>query len=158
MTGPEPTDGPAAEESRRPGMTLAEEDLVINTELVETGRARLVKRVEVETVTRTFELRREFLEIERLDPARSTEPDPSPTKGGPVVLESGPMAPGSMQGGSIEIVLMQEEALITTQLVPRERVRLTKQVVAENRTIDADLSSERVDLEQRPSSDGSTTD
>ena len=58
--------------------------------------------------------------------------------------------PGTPSAGTVEIVLMQEEALITTQLVPRERVRLTKQVVTEARVVDADLRVERVDLEQRP--------
>ena len=45
---------------------------------------------------------------------------------------------------------MQEEAIITTQLVPRERVRLIKQIVTEERTVDADLQVEHVDLAQRP--------
>jgi stress response protein YsnF len=73
------------------------------------------------------------------------------------VIETGLLAPGSMQNGTVEIVLMQEEALITTEMVPRERVRLTKQVTTENRTIDADLTIERADLEQRPSAERETT-
>lgn len=134
--------------------TLSEEELVINTELVETGRVRLTKRIHVETVTRTFELRREILEIERLD---QTSPErersdlaAAETETETAVLKSGPLAPGSLMEGSIEIVLMQEEALVSKQMVPRERVRLTKDVVTEIHTIDAELSSERADLEQRP--------
>jgi stress response protein YsnF len=143
-------------------MTLSEEELVINTELVESGRARLIKRVEVETVTRTIELRREVLEIERLDPTPqhgATAPPDAGAAGSSDVLETGPLATGSLQEGSLEIVLMQEEALITTQMVPRERVRLTKHVVAEGQPIEVDLRTERVDLEQRtPPRDGKAPD
>ena len=56
-------------------MIRSEEELLITTELVETGRARLIKRVETETVTRTIELRREVLYIERIDPEPAA-PDP----------------------------------------------------------------------------------
>jgi stress response protein YsnF len=138
-----------------PSMTLAEEELVINTVLVETGRVRLRKRVQVETVTRTFELRREVLEIEHLDRLPGAERDPSEEGGEagaavPAVLQDGPLAPGSLREATVEILLMQEEAVVTTQLVPRERVRLTKRVVTEDHTVDADLASERADLEERP--------
>lgn len=151
------SDGSPVGEDTNPGMTSSEEELVVSTELVETGRARLIKRVEVETVTRTIELRREILEIERLDPMPAGEgaevaPDgPGAGGWGPAVLDDGPLAPGSLQPGVLEIVLMQEEALITTQMVPRERVRLAKEVVAADQPVEADLRVERVDLEQRRS-------
>lgn len=156
MTEPYASDGHSPDAERRDSrMTLSEEELVIDTELVETGRARLVKRVEVETVTRTIELRREVLEIERLDPTPDTQAGATALEAGAAgswgVLETGPLAPGSLQEGTVEILLMQEEALITTQMVPRERVRLTKHVVAEGQPIDANLRAERVDLEQRSS-------
>jgi hypothetical protein len=48
MTGPQPSD---VEETRTPEIILSSEELVIDTQLVESGRARLVKRVQVETVT-----------------------------------------------------------------------------------------------------------
>jgi stress response protein YsnF len=136
------------------GIARSEEELRIATELVETGRARLVKRVESETVTRTIELRREVLQIERL-PASAEGDSPAPGSDEMVeadlpVIQTGPLAAGSFQHGTVEVVLMQEEALITTQMVPRERVRLTKQIVTEQRTVDADLQAERVELEQRP--------
>ena len=53
---------------------------------------------------------------------------------------------------------MQEEAVITSQMVPRERVRLSKQVITEERTVDADLQVERVDLEQTSSALTGETD
>jgi stress response protein YsnF len=151
MTDP----NPAEPEPAGPEMILSQDELVVNTELVESGRARLVKRVQVETVTRTIELRREVLEIEYLEPAHNGEArevDLSPGDGAAgvsEVLESGLLAPGSWQEGVREIVLMQEEALITTQLVPRERVRLTKRVVTEDHAIEAELRGERADVEQR---------
>jgi stress response protein YsnF len=164
VTDPEsPNRDLSAEGPAGPGLTLSEEELVINTELMESGRARLIKRVEVETVTRTFELRREVLEVERLDPlpdgqsGGAASPDDGPAGSAPDVLQSGPLAPGSLQEGVLEIVLMQEEALITTQLVPRERVRLTKHVVAEDHQVQADLSAERVDLEERGAAADTTT-
>jgi stress response protein YsnF len=155
MTEPYSSGGDSPDEKRRDGMTLSEEELVINTELVESGRARLIKRVEVETVTRTIELRREVLEIERLDPTpqpgATAPPDAGAAGSASGVLETGPLAPGSLREGTVEIVLMQEEALVTTQMVPRECVRLTKHVIAEGQPIEANLRTERVDLEQRPS-------
>ena len=144
------------DETHAGGMIRSEEELLITTELVETGRARLIKRVETETVTRTIELRREVLYIERIDPEPAA---PDPDGSGETVPSSiearavqqaGPLAAGSFEAGSVEIVLMQEEAIITTQLVPRERVRLIKQIVTEERTVDADLQVEHVDLAQRP--------
>jgi stress response protein YsnF len=137
-------------------LVLSEDELVVNKEVVETERTRLVKRVEVETVTRTFELRREVLEIERLESthgegdseASQAEADDDADAVENSTFEAGVLAPGSFDEGTVEIVLMQEEALITTRLVPRERVRLAKQVVTETRAVDADLRSEEVELAQ----------
>ncbi len=144
--GSEPTTTPS-------GLIRSEEELVVTTELVVTGHARLVKRVEVETVTRTIELRREVLEIERLDtPEEAGSPGgPASTSSPGAVSEvpSGPLVAGSFTEAVVEIVLMQEEALITTEMVPRERIRLSKRVLTEERVVEADLQVERFDLEER---------
>jgi stress response protein YsnF len=137
------------------GIIRSEQELVATTETVHTGRARLVKRVEVDTITRTIEVRREILAIEHLD-ADAPDAGPSPTgtsEGQPQLYEihAGPLAPGSFEEGIVEIVLMQEEVELTTRAVPRERVRLNKQVITENRIVDADLLKERVELDQQPS-------
>jgi stress response protein YsnF len=147
---PEPRSEAAQHDAERPepGLTLSEEELAVTTRLVESGRVRLVKRIEVETVTQTVELRREVLEVERLGPGQaSTEPLEGSSAD---LLLDGILASGSLQEGAVEIVLMQEEATISTRLVPRERVRLSKTVVREDRPIEAEILSEHADVEEGP--------
>jgi stress response protein YsnF len=149
MTDAHTPDRDDSSESAGPDMILSGDELVIDTELVEVGRVRLVKRVQVETVTRTIELRREILEIQRFEPVVPGQDagTPAPNEDTIEAMQTGPMASGSLEEGIVEIVLMQEEAVITTRTIPKERVRIRKHVSSRARTIDADLRVERADLE-----------
>jgi uncharacterized protein (TIGR02271 family) len=115
-------------------MVRSEEELVVTKRTVPRERVRFVKRIVTETVTRTVEVRREELHVERLPPDAAAPP--GDTSGTPFAEE--PM----------EIILMEEEVVITTRVVPRERVRLIRETVVGEEKLTAALRSERVELER----------
>ena len=122
----------------------SEEELQVSTTTRPAGRARLVKRIVTEEVTITVPLRREVLELVSDDVA----PEALPGAGTTVSEPFAPMA-------DLELVLYEEVVEYSKRIVPKERVRLVKQVVEELVDVRADLRKERVDVEQ---SDGRTDD
>lgn len=90
------TDGPAT-------VVRSEEELVIGRERVAHERVRLVKRVVTETVTQTFEVRREELHVERLPLAGVRDNDASATTGADVPVVGAtpgqPATPPAASGG-----------------------------------------------------------
>lgn len=157
-----------------PEMVRSEEELTFTTQAVARERVRLVKRIVTDTVTRTVEVRREELHIERLpaDPAAAenetetetgtgTGPGPGPTATTPPARLRAGLS--SLQqrirprGGEVsvgspfaederEIVLYEEEVVVTKRIVPRERIRLRREAVVEHREVQAQARSERVEL------------
>ena len=131
-------------------MTRSEERLVASTEVYESGRARLHKYVVTEQVQITVEVRREELRIERepiADFERKLVEDPD-VFGHPGQFD-GP------DGGVIfDVTLHEERPIITTEIVPVERVRLTKLVYAEQHIASGQIRKERIeaDLPGRPPS------
>ena len=116
-------------------VTRSEEQLRIYTRRRETRRARLVKDVEVETQTRTVEVRHERVRVE-IKPIVEGDSGRSPSTA------------GSAAGGEGWLVLYDEEVVVQTRWVPRERVRLTTRTVTEDREISEDLRSERIELDE----------
>ena len=108
----------------------AEEDLVIGRVRVPTERVRVRKVIETEQVTMTVNVRREVLVVER---ERIAGADPV---AGPPVDEP-----------PLEIVLHVEEPVVSTRVVPAERVRVVKHRVAEQRQIVDELRKEQVVFE-----------
>jgi stress response protein YsnF len=98
-------------------------------------RSRLVKRVVTEQVTITVPVRREVLELvhEELPPGAQVE--------GASAGE--PFAPVPDQ----EFVLYAEVVDYTTRVVPKERVRLVREVVPEVVDLTVDLRREHVEAE-----------
>jgi stress response protein YsnF len=170
-----------------PSVVRSEEELTVEKRTVARERVRLVKRVVTETVTRTVEVRREELHIERLSP----ETDLSQPGDVPAGHDPGSDAVGGRQdaggrlasltdrlpeavgvrlaslrragegarerlGGPrdafaedvIDIVLMQEEVVVSKRVVPRERIRLRRETVTDQRQITDALRRERVELDQ----------
>ncbi|WP_305790230.1 YsnF/AvaK domain-containing protein [Symbioplanes lichenis] len=129
-------------------MTRSEERLVAGTEVHETGRARLRKHVVTEDVQITVQVRREELRLERIpvgEHARTPVADPDAI--GTVEEFGGP------DGGVIfEVVLHEERPVVTTEVVPVERVRLSKLVETENHIATGEVRKERIeaDLPGRP--------
>lgn len=120
-----------------PEVVRSEEVLQVGTRTVVSGRVRLRKRVVVETVTQTVELRREELVVEQetfddLDGPSTADVDE---------------ADGVELAESLhEIVLHAERAVITKLVVPVERIRLRTHVVTGEAVITEDLRQEHVDV------------
>ncbi len=125
-----------------PAMVRSQEEFRISKTAVPRERVRLIKRVVTETVTRTFEVRREELEIERLP----VEPQLDGVAGEGLAPPSG--SGRHFVDSEEEIVLMEEEVVVTKRVVPRERVRLVTRTVVEDRQVSGELAREEVELEQ----------
>ncbi len=124
-------------------MTRSEEQLVVSTELWETGRARLRKFVVTENVQITVPIRREGIRLER---------EPIPEGSRPAVADPDVFGPAEVFGGKdggviFEVTLHQERPLVTTEIVPVERVRLTKVVETEDQVITGEVRKERLETE-----------
>lgn len=92
-------------------------------------RVRLVRHIVTEQVTQVVERRREELRVERV----------------PVV--DGTPADAVAAPGPLEMVLHEEEVVITTRVVPRERVRvLIEQVDGGVAQVDVQLAREQIEV------------
>ena len=103
---------------------------------------RLRKVIVTEERTITVPVRREQLVVERV--AVSDLPAPRGPGGESAVLADAPSE------GYVEITLSEEEVVVDTRVVPRERVRVTKELVTEQRRVEADVRKERIDVEREP--------
>ena len=129
-------------------MTRSEERLVAGTELWETGRARLRKYVVTEMVQITVPVRREEIRFER-------EPIPEDRQGtveDPDVFGPPEMFVGADGGVIFEVTLHEERPVVSTEIVPVERVRLAKVVHTEERVVTGTVRRERIeaDLPNQP--------
>jgi uncharacterized protein (TIGR02271 family) len=124
---PPPTDG---------AMTRSEEQLRVVTERYAAKRVRVVKYVVTEEVQITVPIRREEIRIEEIP---LDDGAPAPTG----VLD----AVGT--GGLPEtIVLHTERPVVSTEVVPVERVRLHTEWVQEQRQVRDEVRRERIDVDQ----------
>jgi uncharacterized protein (TIGR02271 family) len=117
-------------------MTRSEEELRVAKTEREAGRARLRKWVDTEHVSRTVPVTREEVHVER-------EPI---TDGNIDQAMSGPAFKEDVH----EEVLYEEDVVAQKEAVPKERVRLAKDTVTEERRVEADLRKERVEFERSP--------
>jgi uncharacterized protein (TIGR02271 family) len=111
------TSGPTTDDA----MTRSEERLHVGTERVATGRARLRKYIVTEQQTVTVPVSREEVRIER-EPI--TEGNIDNALGGPALSEE-----------EHEVILTEERPVVAKETVPVERVRLDKDVVTEQLTV-----------------------
>lgn len=119
-------------------VTRSEEELWIATYRRETQRARLTRYVETETVTKTVELRHEQVRIE-YEPISAADQLDRPT--------TRSAAGGDGAGGESWMVLYDEEVVVTTRRVPRERVRMRTHTVTEGRQITKELRKEQIEID-----------
>jgi len=110
----------------------SEERAEVGVERVAHTRVRLVKRVVVER--RTIELRREELHVEEL-----------PADGVDLAAAGDALTLG--RGQPLEIVLRQEEAVVSTRLVPVERVRVWVERVGGDEQVSFELRHEEVEVD-----------
>ncbi len=114
-------------------MTRSEEELRVGKTKREAGRARLRKYITTEQVQTTVPVQREEVRIER-EPI--TEANVGDAKDGPALSEE-----------EHEVVLESEEVVVDKQVVPKERIRLDKDVVTEERQVSEEVQKEQVDIE-----------
>jgi stress response protein YsnF len=139
-------------------MVRSEERLRVGTEQVAARRMRVVKYVVTEEVQISVPIRREEIRIEEV-PLDALDTD------GGVVTEGEPLqagsATGGLAGGSLadglpdEIVLHTERPVITVEVVPVERVRLTTELVAGQTSVSETVQREQVTVDQHPLPRGS---
>ena len=123
------TSGPTTDKA----MTRSEEELRVGTTDRESGRVRLQKYVVEEEVTKTVPVRREEVRVER-EPI--TDANRGDAVDGPAISEE-----------EHEVVLHAEEAVVDKQTVPKERIRLEKDVTTDEETVSETVRKEQVDLD-----------
>jgi uncharacterized protein (TIGR02271 family) len=114
-------------------MTRSEEELTVGTRERETGRARLRKYVVTEDVQQTVPVRREEVRVER-EPI--TDANVEDATAGAEISES-----------EHEVTLKQEEPVVEKRTVPKERVRLEKDVESDEQQVSEQVRKERVELD-----------
>jgi uncharacterized protein (TIGR02271 family) len=107
----------------------AEERFEVGTEMLESGRARLHKYVDVEPVEQTVHVFHEEYDIERV----------------PISAEE--QVRGEIAEAEQEIALHEERPVLRKKAVPVERVRLKAKRVDEDRTLRDEIRKERVEVE-----------
>jgi uncharacterized protein (TIGR02271 family) len=114
-------------------MTRSEEELVTGTRTQEAGKVRLVKYVETEHVNVTVPVRREKA---RVVTEPITDANRADAMDGPEITEK-----------VHEETLYEEEPVVGKRTVPKERVRLEKETVTDQRAVDADVRKERIEVD-----------
>jgi uncharacterized protein (TIGR02271 family) len=112
-------------------MTRSEEELRVGTAQQERGRARLRKYVVTEHVQTTVPVQREEVRVER---EAITDGNVDQALDGPEISEE-----------EHEMVLHEEQPVVEKRAVPKERVRLEKDTVTEERQIADEVRKERID-------------
>ena len=123
------TPGPNTDQA----MTRSEEELRVGKAQVETGRARLRKFVTTEQVQTSVPVQREEVRIER-EPI--TDANVGDAMDGPAISEE-----------EHEVTLYAEEPVVEKRVVPKERVRLDKETIAEEREVSEEVRKEQIDTE-----------
>ena len=123
------TSGPTTDDA----MTRSEERLHVGTEKIQAGRARLRKYVVTEHQQVNVPVTREEVRVER-EPISEGNYDQA-------------MAGPELSEEEHEVVLSEERPVVTTEAVPVERVRLSKEQVQEQETVSADVRKEVIDTD-----------
>jgi uncharacterized protein (TIGR02271 family) len=113
-------------------MTRSEEEVSVGTAQRESGRARMRKYIVTDQVTQTVPVRREEVRVER-EPI--TEANVGDATSGPELSEE-----------EHEVTLHAEEPVAQKRVVPKERVRLDKDVETEQRHVTETARKEQVEL------------
>jgi uncharacterized protein (TIGR02271 family) len=106
-----------------------EERIQVGKEMLETGRIRLHKYVDVEPVEQAVHIYHEEYDVERI----------------PITADE--RISGNIAEGEQEIILHEERAVLRKEIVPVERVRLRTKRVEEDTTVRDELRRERIEIE-----------
>ena len=136
VTGRSDDEGPGRDVSgptTDDAMTRSEEELRVGTRERESGRVRLRKHVVEDEVSQTVPVRREEIRIER-EPITDANVDDA---------TSGP----EISSEEHEVVLHDEELVTEKRVVPKERVRLDKDVEVDEHTVSEDVRREEIEID-----------
>ncbi|MGW0494549.1 DUF2382 domain-containing protein [Streptomyces sp. NPDC003007] len=114
-------------------MTRSEEELHIGVERREAGRARLRKYVVTEEQQYTVPVRHEEVRVER-EPITDANRDSA-------------MSGSDITEAEHDVTLHEEEPVVETRAVPKERVRLTTEEVTDEETVTGEVRKERMETE-----------
>jgi uncharacterized protein (TIGR02271 family) len=123
------TSGPTTDDA----MTRSEEEVDVGTERRERGRARLRKYVVTENVEKTVPVQREEVRVER---EAITDANAGDALDGPAISEE-----------EHEVTLHTEEPVVEKRAVPKERVRLDKDVETSEETVSEEVRKERIEAD-----------
>jgi uncharacterized protein (TIGR02271 family) len=118
-----------ADSSTADTLVRSEEEMEVGTERGRRGRAGVRKRVETEQVERTVPVEREELRVER-------EPIPASERGQAELGED-----------EQTIELHEERPVVDKQVVPKERIRVGKEVVTDEEQISEEVRKEQIDVD-----------
>jgi uncharacterized protein (TIGR02271 family) len=126
--------GPTGQQRERAGqqaLTRSEEELKVDTKQVPRGQAGIRKRVVTEQQHRTVPVEREELRVQR-DPIPAGEDD----------------GDADMSEDERTIELREEQPVVDKRVVPKERVRIGKEVVRDQEHVSEPVRKEQVEVEQ----------
>jgi stress response protein YsnF len=127
------TTTPMTTASTEPSGTMVRSEEELRVRMLRRARRVRVKRyVVTDYVTRSIPVRREELRLEA----------------GELVDEANLTAPPAPPGDGREMVLHQEEVVVSKRVVARERVRLRVQTVTEHRRISGEVRIERIEVDK----------
>jgi stress response protein YsnF len=124
--------GAAGREDAAESMIRSEEEMRVRVERRVAGRARLHKYVDVEEVEKTVPVRQEEIRLERepiTDATRSAVPDSEITE------------------AEQTVTLHEEQPVVDTRVVPKERVRIRVDEHTEQRTVRGRVRKERIETD-----------
>jgi uncharacterized protein (TIGR02271 family) len=118
-------------------MTRSEEDLRVGTRERESGRVRLRKYIVTDEVQQTVPVKREEIRVDR-EPITDENRDRA-------------YSGGDLTEEEHEVTLHTEEPVVEKRTVPKERVRLDKDVEVDERTVSEEVRREEIDVDDAPS-------
>ena len=121
-------------------MTVSEEELRLGKRVTEAGEVGVRKTVETQHLSRSVPVMHEEVDIERHP------------------IEPGSRASADISEDEVRIPLRAEEAVVEKRTVPKEEVVIRKRAVEGEQQIEADLRSERVDVDDRSGKGSSSRD
>jgi len=114
-------------------MTRSEEEMRVGTRREEAGQVRLRKWVETEQASESVPVQREEVRVER-EPITDANRDAAMS--GPGISEE-----------EYEVTLHEERPVVEKVAVPKERVRLDKDVVTDEEQLSGEVRKERIEVE-----------
>ena len=123
--------GRQREHAGEQALTRSEEELEVDTKQVPRGQAGVRKRVVTEQQHRTVPVEREELRVER-------EPIPAGEDDGDTALAADERT----------VELREEQPVVDKRVVPKERVRIGKEVVRDQEQVSEPVRKEQVEVDQ----------